>query len=88
MSVASAFKGLTYSVCSPARGAAARSIRLARNPASVLPPPVGAINNALRPARAAAIIASWCGRGVQPRTANQVANGSGNGSGNVPMLQK
>ncbi len=85
MSVASALSGLTYSVCSPARGAAARSIRLARNPAKVLPPPVGAISRALRPARAAAIIASWCGRGIQPRRANQDANGSGSGSGNVPM---
>ena len=58
MSVARALSGLTYSVCSPVRGVAANSIRLGRNPANVLPPPVGAISNALRPALAAAIIAN------------------------------
>ena len=42
-----------------------------RNPASVLPPPVGAISSTLSPARAASSMASWCGRGVQPCAANQ-----------------
>ena len=58
MSVASAFSGLTYSVCSPSRGASCRPIRLGRNPASVLPPPVGAISSTDSPARAAASIAN------------------------------
>ena len=58
MSVASALSGLTYSVCSPARGLAASAIRLGRKPDSVLPPPVGAISSALCPASAASIIAS------------------------------
>ena len=58
MSVASAFSGLTYSVCRPARGASASATRVGRNPASVLPPPVGAISSTLSPARAASSIAS------------------------------
>jgi len=42
-----------------------------------LPPPVGAISNTEQPARAFAKSSSWCARGVQPRLANQRANGSG-----------
>jgi hypothetical protein len=57
------------------------STRLGRNPASVLPAPVGAISSAERPARALASRSSWCGRGVQPRLANQRANTSGSGGG-------
>jgi hypothetical protein len=53
------------------------STKLGRNPASVLPPPVGAISSTERPARALAKSSSWCARGVQPRLANQRANGSG-----------
>ena len=57
---------------------AASSTSVGRNPASVLPPPVGAISSTLSPARAASSIASWCRRGVQPCAANQPAKGSGN----------
>ena len=78
MSVASAFNGETYKVCSPSRGCWARSTSVGRNPASVLPPPVGAISSALSPAAAASSIAAWNGRSAQPRRANQAANGSGN----------
>ena len=49
MSVASAFSGLTYRVCRPVRGCPASSIKLGRNLASVLPPPVGATSSALSP---------------------------------------
>ncbi len=77
ISVARALSGLTYSVCRPGRGLAARSIRLGRKPASVLPPPVGAISSTLSRASAACSIASWCGRGVHPCAANQPAKGSG-----------
>ncbi len=48
-----------------------------KNPASVLPAPVGAISSTERPARAFASSSSWCARGSQPRCANQRANGSG-----------
>ena len=53
------------------------STRLGRKPASVLPPPVGAISKTERPACALAKSSNWCARGVQPRLANQRANGSG-----------
>ena len=47
-----------------------------RKPASVLPPPVGAMSrSAGSPARAS--IASWCGCGDQPRRANQAAKRGG-----------
>ena len=55
------------------------STRLGKNPASVLPAPVGAISSTERPARALASNSSWCSRGAQPRRANQPANGSGSG---------
>ena len=63
--------------------AGARRLRRVRpgwagSPASVLPPPVGAISSTLSPARAASSIANWCWRGVHPCPANQSANGSGN----------
>ena len=58
MSVASAFSGLMYSVWMPGRGASANATRVGRKPASVLPPPVGAISSTLSPARAASSIAS------------------------------
>ena len=50
---------------------ALNSTRLGRKPASVLPPPVGAISSTERPACAFARSSSWCARGVQPRLANQ-----------------
>ena len=68
-------------MCSPAGalrgGRPARSIRLGRKPASVLPPPVGAISRAWAPSRAACTMASWWARGAQPRAANQSAKRSG-----------
>jgi hypothetical protein len=57
------------------------STRLGRNPASVLPPPVGATNRVERPARARARSSSWWSRGVQPRAANQRAKRSGRSDG-------
>ena len=48
-------------------GRAASSTSVGRNPASVLPAPVGAINRADRPARAFSRSAIWCARGVHPR---------------------
>ena len=86
MSVASAFSGLTYSVCRPGRGLAARSTRLGRKPAKVFPPPVGAISRTLSPVRPACSIAIWCGRGDHPWAANHVANGSGSSSAIVPAM--
>src|SRR6476660_6626376 len=71
---------------SPSRGEGAprlvldcwlNSTRLGKNPASVLPAPVGAISSTERPARAFANSSSWCARGIQPRLANQRAKGSG-----------
>ena len=53
------------------------STRLGRNPASVLPAPVGAISRTERPPRAFANSSSWCARGVQPRLANQRLNTAG-----------
>ena len=53
------------------------STRLGKNPASVLPAPVGAISSTERPARAFASSSSWCARGTQPRLENQRTNGSG-----------
>ena len=53
------------------RGASISSASEAMNPARVLPAPVGATSRALRPARAAASISSWCRRGAQPLAANQ-----------------
>jgi len=61
----------------PTRGAALSSTKLGKNPASVLPAPVGAISSTERPTRAFAKSSSWCARGVQPRLANQRRNGSG-----------
>ena len=48
-----------------------------RKPASVLPPPVGAISRAERPSCAASSIASWCACGRQPRLSNQRAKRGG-----------
>src|SRR6185295_16081501 len=59
------------------QAAVLNSTRLGRNPASVLPAPVGAISSTERPARAFAKSSSWCARAVQPRLANQRKNGSG-----------
>src|ERR1700724_3647810 len=53
------------------------STRLGKNPAKVLPPPVGAIRSTERPACALANSSNWCARGVQPRLAHQRVNGSG-----------
>jgi len=54
------------------------STNVGKNPASVLPAPVGAISSAERPACAFANNSSWCARGAQPRAANQRAKTSGN----------
>ena len=48
-----------------------------RNPASVLPAPVGAMRSVERPALAFSSSSIWCGRGSQPRAANHSANGEG-----------
>ena len=45
MSAASAFSGEMYKVCKPGAGISASSTSVGRNPASVLPPPVGAISS-------------------------------------------
>ena len=60
-----------FSACS------CNSTSVGRKPASVLPPPVGAISSDDRPARAFSSSASWWARGVQPRAANQRAKTSG-----------
>ena len=49
----------------------ARSIRLGRKPARVLPPPVGATSSTLCPARHGPPAPTDAARGVQPRAANQ-----------------
>ena len=54
----------------PAAAGALNSTRVGKNPASVLPAPVGAINSAERSSRAFANSANWCWRGAQPRLAN------------------
>ena len=58
ISTANAFRGEIYKVCNPSLGRSCNAIKLGRNPAKVLPPPVGAISSALSPARAAASMAS------------------------------
>ena len=55
----------------------ASSTRLGRKPARVFPAPVGAMSRADRAARAFSSSATWCGRGDQPRRANQAAKGAG-----------
>src|SRR4051795_8873374 len=52
-----------------------------RKPASVLPAPVAATSNALRPRRARSSISSWCRRGCQPLAWNQSATTGGSASG-------
>ena len=66
-----------------ARPSAARPARpgVGRKPASVLPAPVGATSRALRPARAAASISSWCRRGAQPLRGEPVGDRRGQGLG-------
>src|SRR6476660_3404095 len=64
----------------PSVGASISETIEARKPASVLPAPVGATSSALRPARAAASISSWCRRGDQPLAANQSATTGGSAS--------
>ncbi len=59
-------------------------MRLGRNPARVLPPPVGAISSEWRPSRAFSSISSWCRRGRQPRRPNQSANCGGMASSSPP----
>ena len=58
-------------------GARWSATRLGRKPASVLPAPVGAISRVERPALALSSSSNWCGRGAQPRAANQAAKGAG-----------
>src|SRR5947209_10680061 len=53
---------------------------LGRKPASVLPAPVAATSNALRPRRARSSISSWCRRGCQPLAWNQSATTGGSAS--------
>ena len=55
----------------------ARSVSAGRNPASVLPAPVGAIRSADLPASASASNSSWWARGCQPFEANQSRKGRG-----------
>jgi hypothetical protein len=56
---------------------ALNSTNVGRNPARVLPAPVGAISSAERSSRAFASSASWCSRGDHPRPANQRRKVSG-----------
>src|SRR5712675_2705538 len=53
------------------------STSVGKNPASVLPAPVGAISSAERSSRAFAISANWCSRGDHPRAANHWRKRSG-----------
>src|SRR5690606_12327862 len=55
----------------PCCGRALSSLMVGRNPASVLPAPVGAISIAEAPASVTRRTSSWCRRGSQPRCANQ-----------------
>ena len=59
------------------RGRSCSDTRLGRNPASVLPAPVGATSRVDRPAFALASNSTWWARGVQPRVANHAENGAG-----------
>ena len=54
-----------------------RSTKVGRNPARVLPAPVGATSNVERPFRALWSNSSWCVRGCHPRVANHELNVSG-----------
>ena len=65
----------------------ARSTRLGRKPASVLPPPVGAISSVSRPVPAWSSSANWCACGRQPRALNQPANGSGSPAGAASTIR-
>ena len=56
--------------------------RLGKNPASVFPAPVGAINKTLWPDCDLASNSSWCSRGSQPWLSNQAEIRSGSFSGN------
>jgi hypothetical protein len=56
------------------------STSVGRNPASVLPAPVGAIRSAERSSWAFASNSNWCSRGDQPRTANHRRKRSGSRS--------
>src|SRR3954469_14935330 len=53
------------------------STSVGRNPANVLPAPVGAISSAERSSRDFASSSSWCSRGVHPRAANHRRKPSG-----------
>jgi hypothetical protein len=66
----------------------ASSTRLGRNPASVLPAPVGATSRAERPAFALARRSSWCARGAQPRPANQARKRSGRKSAGSDTVER
>src|SRR3990167_10555480 len=69
MSAVSALSGEIYSVCKPLWVPSANSARLGRNPASVFPPPVGAIKSVdFAPEQAS--ISIWCGGRDQPFSAN------------------
>src|SRR5665213_2787971 len=64
----------------PSAELALNSTSVGKNPASVLPAPVGAISSAERSSRALASSSSWCSRGDQPRAANQRRKRSGSNS--------
>src|SRR2546421_3179779 len=53
------------------------STSVGRNPANVLPAPVGAISSAERSSRDFASSSSWCSRGLHPRPANHRRKRSG-----------
>src|SRR5437764_1771458 len=53
------------------------STSVGRNPANVLPAPVGAISSAERSSRDFASSSSWCSRGLHPRAANHRRKRSG-----------
>src|SRR5580704_12304691 len=63
-----------------AEAEADNSTSVGKNPASVLPAPVGAISSAERSSRAFASNSSWCSRGDHPRAANHWRKRSGSRS--------
>lgn len=87
ISTASALSGEMYSVWTPRCGSPglrfgrfARSTRLGRNPASVLPAPVGAISSAECPPMDFSRRRLWWSRNCQPRPENHRENVCGSSS--------
>jgi hypothetical protein len=60
--------------------AADNSTSVGKNPANVLPAPVGAISSTERSSRAFASKSNWCSRGDHPRAANHWRKRSGSSS--------